>query len=113
MAACVWLGKRYAPGREWTYAGRKLMQAWRWNGWLLGLALLGTPILPALGGPFQLISTLDPAQGSPSGGNGDSFATHLSADGRYVLFASAANNLVLNSSNHPIPTLFPAALNAF
>jgi Tol biopolymer transport system component len=37
----------------------------------------------------------------------------LSADGRYVLFASTANNLTLTASNAPIPSPFPASLNVF
>ena len=49
----------------------------------------------------------------PAGGNGDSMMPVLSADGRYVLFASTANNLLLTSSNAPIPAAFPARLNVF
>ncbi len=49
----------------------------------------------------------------PGGGNGDSMMPVLSADGRYVLFASTANNLLLTSSNAPIPAAFPARLNVF
>ena len=37
----------------------------------------------------------------------------MSADGRFVLFASTANNLLLNSNNMPIPARFPASLNVF
>lgn len=38
----------------------------------------------------QLISAVDPAQAS-AGGGGDSWLPIISADGRYVLFASTAN----------------------
>jgi hypothetical protein len=37
----------------------------------------------------------------------------MSPDGRFVLFASTANNLLLNSNNTPIPARFPANLNVF
>ena len=63
--------------------------------------------------PFQVVSTTDPAQAPPPGGGGDSGAPVLSADGRYVLFASSANNLMLNRSNAPISSSFPAKLNVF
>src|SRR5581483_5453855 len=59
------------------------------------LACIG---LPALAEPFQSVSVLDPALSAPAGGSGDSVNPVISADGRYVLFASAANNLVLTGS---------------
>ena len=37
---------------------------------------------------------------SGQGVNGDSVAASISADGRYVVFASRADNLVLNDTNH-------------
>lgn len=37
-----------------------------------------------------------------SGGNGDSFATGVSTNGRYVLFESAASDLVVNDTNNAI-----------
>ena len=67
----------------------------------------------ANGGPLQLISTLEPPQQPPAGGCSDSLAPIISPDGRYVLFASLANNLVLNSSNLPIPASFPSKLNVY
>jgi hypothetical protein len=71
-------------------------------------------VLPAGGGElFHLASGLDPAQPAPAGGSGDSWAPIMSADGRFVLFASTANNLLLNSNNTPIPTQFPANLIVF
>ena len=54
-------------------------------------------VLPAGGGErFHLASGLDPAQPASAGGSGDSWAPIMSADGRFVLFASTANNLSLN-----------------
>src|SRR5258708_4790389 len=63
--------------------------------------------------PFRLVSGADPAQIPPAGGSGDSFAPIPSPDGRFVLFASTANNLVLNASSNPIPVLIPPRLNVF
>jgi Tol biopolymer transport system component len=65
------------------------------------------------GGPSQLISTLDPGQAPPAGGSSDSVAPIISPDGRYVLFASFANNLMLNTNSAPIPALAPSRLNVY
>lgn len=59
------------------------------------------------------VSLFGPHSESPAGGNGDSMVPILSADGRYVLFASTANNLLLTGNNAPIPPSFPARLNVF
>ena len=84
-------------------------------GWLpatfVGLLVcLGTA---ALAGPMQLVSRLGPSQSPAAGGDGDSCLPVLSADGRFVLFASTANNLVLTSNSLPLPVLVPARFNAF
>jgi len=60
--------------------------------------------------PITLIASGAPP---PAGGNGDSTVPIISADGRFVLFASAANNLMLTGSNTPLPALFPDRLNVF
>jgi Tol biopolymer transport system component len=75
---------------------------------LLVLSLL----LGAEAEPFQMVSSLGPAQ-PPAGGSGDSSSAILSLDGRFVLFASTANNLALNTNNTPIATRIPAPLNVF
>jgi Tol biopolymer transport system component len=69
--------------------------------------------LSALGSPSQLVSVPDPSQLPPAGGSGDSYAPICSPDGRYVLFASTANNLVLTSNNAPISLNVPPSLNVF
>jgi len=69
--------------------------------------------LSAAAGYLQPVSLLNPSEDAPAGGSGDSGAPTMSPDGRYVLFASAANNLVLTSSNTPLPVLFPPRLNVF
>ncbi|HVM49709.1 MAG TPA: hypothetical protein VMU04_16905 [Candidatus Acidoferrum sp.] len=67
----------------------------------------------AMGGPLQLISTPDPSQSPPAGGCGDSWAPIISPDGRYVLFGSTANNLVLTGNTNSLLALFPAPVNVF
>jgi Tol biopolymer transport system component len=62
---------------------------------------------------IQLVSAIDPSQGAPAGGNGDSYLPIISPDGRFVLFASTANNLVALASGLPIPQLIPPPLNVF
>src|SRR6266550_1609690 len=63
--------------------------------------------------PLQLVSVLHPALGPADGGSGDSLAPIISLDGRYVLFASTANNLVLIGTNNPVPAISPPPLNVF
>jgi hypothetical protein len=46
------------------------------------------------GAPLQLLSARNPLVLFPAGGNGNSVTPFLSADGRFVLFSSSANNLV-------------------
>lgn len=77
------------------------------------LVLVAGLASPALARPLQLLSVPDPAQRPPAGGGGDSYAPIISPDGRYVLFASTANNLVLTSNNAPIPLNIPPSLNVF
>src|ERR1019366_385983 len=77
------------------------------------LVLMACLTGPALAGPFQLVSVLDSSQGPPAGGSGDSWAPVISPDGRYVLFASTANNLVVTGTTNPLPVLFPPKLNVF
>lgn len=80
----------------------------------LALLLLIIPrdqVFPA--GLVHSVSTLSTNQIPSAGGNGDSCLPVLSDDGRYVLFASTANNLVLTSNNIPIPSLVPARFNVY
>ena len=78
------------------------------------LLFLGCLTWRASAGPaLHLVSLADPQLGPPSGGGGDSYAPILSRDGRYVLFASTANNLATVASNRPSAALFPAPLNVF
>jgi Tol biopolymer transport system component len=63
--------------------------------------------------PFQLVSTRDTAQPAPAGGSGDSWGPVLSPDGRFVLFASAANNLTLTSQSNALPVGLSPRLNVY
>jgi Tol biopolymer transport system component len=67
----------------------------------------------ALAQSLQLVSVADSSQTVSAGGGGDSWGPTLSRDGRYVLFSSTANNLVLATNNNPIPLNLPAVLNVF
>ncbi len=61
----------------------------------------------------QLVSQPNAALGGGSHANGDSGPSLISPDGRYVLFSSAANNLVLTANTNPIPIEIPAKLNVY
>ena len=55
----------------------------------------------------QLVTVSGPPFNSRLGGNGDSGLSIISPDGRYVLFASTANNLTLtNNNNFALPCRF-------
>jgi Tol biopolymer transport system component len=59
----------------------------------------------------QLVSQPLPGSGHS---NGDSGPSMISADGRYVLFSSAANNLAPNrGGTHPISIVIPGRLNVY
>jgi Tol biopolymer transport system component len=81
---------------------------------MFGLALLpGWLALAATASPLQLVSTTGPEFAPAAGGAGDSFVPVMSKDGRYVLFASTAPNLVALGTNGSMPVLFPTPLNVF
>lgn len=61
---------------------------------------------------LKLISTADPALRS-SVGNGDSAGPVLSPDGRFVLFASSAENLVVLGTNGVVSSGLPHPLNVY
>src|SRR5262245_52486681 len=63
--------------------------------------------------PFELIAGPDLLHAPPSGGGGDSWGPTLTPDGRYVLFASTANNLLLTSNNTALPLMGSPKLNVF
>ena len=76
---------------------------------LLCVALFCPPTHAAV----QPVSVASGIFAPPAGGSGDSLAPVISADGRYILFASLANNLAMSSNGIPIPTLFTPHINVF
>lgn len=69
---------------------------YRMSSWL---ALTALAAFSAAAAPLQIISTLDASISLTLAGGGDSSNPFLSPGGRYMLFASTANNLALTSSN--------------
>src|SRR5262245_61903402 len=67
----------------------------------------------AAAGPFQFISALENSQTPTASGGGDSWLPLISPDGRYVLFASTANNLILQTNGRPVPTLNLPRMNVY
>jgi len=71
-------------------------------------------ILAAISTPgSELVSQLGSSFSSPVGAGGNSGMPIISADGRYVLFASTANNLTLTGSNTAILSRTLGSLNVF
>ena len=69
--------------------------------------------ISAVAAPLQLATTIDPSIGPSIGGGGNSINPIISRDGRYVVFASTADNLALTSSNTPFPVQGSPKLNVF
>jgi hypothetical protein len=62
---------------------------------------------------LQLLSVPSPPVVSPSSAGGDSYMPAVSADGRFVLFASTANNLTPDSSNTISLSPLPLKMNLY
>jgi len=62
---------------------------------------------------MQLVSRIESAASSPTGGNGDSTLPVAIQGGRYVLFASTADNLVWPTNGPAFYSQFPQAQNVF
>jgi len=88
--------------RKWFFTSFKIIV----------IALLGRA-LPATAAFLQLVSQPDPSLLTSAGAGGDSVDAIISPDGRYVLFASTASNLILNSNGVAIPSLFPVSMNVY
>ena len=63
--------------------------------------------------PIQLLSARNPAVAPPASANADSGLPILSPDGRFVLFASSADDLLVMTNGARMATLIPPALNVF
>ena len=80
----------------------------------LVLVLLAATSLPGSAAPpTQLVSQPSPTFTPPAGAGGDSVSPLVTPDGRYVLFSSTANNLVLTAGNKPIPSALLPSLNVY
>jgi Tol biopolymer transport system component len=66
--------------------------------WIVPLALVSMGNSQSAS-PVQLLSARVPSVVQPAGGNGNSVAPVVSADGRFVLFSSSANNLVAGDNS--------------
>jgi len=86
------------------------MKSHMWSGLVI---VMGAIMLADLSAAPHLISPIGSALTPPTGGNGDSGLPIISANGRFLLFASTADNLVLTSASNPIPVLIPPRLNVF
>jgi hypothetical protein len=75
--------------------------------------LLSAVLLSCQGRAADLVSIPDDSFSPPVSAGGDSFLSGMSSDGRYVLFASSAKNLVkrTNGLSYSVPQ--PIAANAF
>ncbi len=69
--------------------------------------------IPAMATSLQLVTAIDPSVGSPASGGGNSTSPIITPDGRFVLFASTADNLALTSSNTPFLVQNPTKINVF
>ena len=70
-------------------------------------------LLPLRATAVDLISVPDASFASPTSGGGDSYVNIISADGRYVLFYSSANNLARRTNGAPYVLTAPLKQNAF
>jgi hypothetical protein len=78
--------------------------------WVLIGLLAGLISLPTVASVVRSVSIAD---SSSNASDGDSVAPIITPDGRFVLFASTADNLVLTTNGLPLQTSFPARFNVF
>ena len=71
-----------------------------------------TLVGPAMAATFQSVSVRDFNLAASAGAGGDSSSSVISEDGRFVLFASTAENLASNNIS-PVSGLLPRRLNVF
>jgi Tol biopolymer transport system component len=89
---------------------KPLMKKWRWPVVAAVIALIA---FPAPASFIQLTSQRDSSLQPVAGGGDSSQMPIVSADGRYVLFASTANNLTVMSNGAPMPVLTLPSLNVY
>lgn len=81
--------------------------------WFVLALFLASFAVSGLAASMQTATVVNSTIGSPVGAGGDSLSAVVSANGRYVLFSSSANNLVLNSNNAPISIGCPPKMNVY
>ncbi len=74
-------------------------EKWKIGNWIIFSLIVAFNLVSAAGSqagivPLQLLSARDSSVVPPAGGNGDSCGAVVSPNGRFVVFSSAANNLV-------------------
>src|SRR5580692_7465965 len=74
--------------------------------------ILVLPAMPAKTAP-QIVSQLPPAAAISTVAGGCSYDPIISANGRYVLFASTSANLITGLAGSQMPQDFPAHMNVF
>ncbi len=67
----------------------------------------------SIAAPLQLVSSINPSLSPPFTPDGDSWNPVISADGRFVLFSSRAENIALGASNALSLAQVPARMNVF
>ena len=89
---------------------KALLKRWRLSAVAAVVALIA---FQAPASFIQLVSQPDSSLPPVAGGGGSSQLPIVSADGRYVLFASTANNLMVMSNGAPMPVLTMPSLNVY
>ena len=89
---------------------KALLKRWRSSAVAAVVALIA---FQAPASFIQLVSQRDSSLPPVAGGGGSSQLPIVSTDGRYVLFASTANNLTVMSNGAPMPILTMPSLNVY
>lgn len=89
---------------------KALLKRWRSSAVAAVVALIA---FQAPASFIQLVSQPDSSLPPVAGGGGSSQLPIVSADGRYVLFASTANNLMVMGNGAPMPVLTMPGLNVY
>jgi Tol biopolymer transport system component len=115
----VWNSFRRVPAKHMMRRGaakqkcRAITSAFLWR---IAVAIIWITLhgMRAFAGQLlQLTTQFSPPNVYPAGGGGDAGLPITSPDGRYILFASLANNLALTTNNTPVPVLVPASMSVY
>lgn len=77
------------------------------------ISVAGLPVFSSMGEPLTPVTQRNAALPPPAAGGGDSQVPILTPDGRYVVFASTANNLVTNDAGSAFLTPGIPKMNVF